>query len=299
MLTVMMATHNGIGTLPQVLEAYTALEAPEGGWSVVVADNASTDGTKDVVQGFIGRLPLTYVYEAQLGKNYALNAALPAAHGDLIVFTDDDAVPRPDWLRQFRAAADQHDEFDIFGGTIVPRWPTVPEPWILSVVPLPVVYGLNARRQSGPVGRQAVFGANMAVRRSLFDLGYRFDSTIGPRGTDYAGGSEAELTQRLERDGHRAWFCSEAVVEHLIRPQHLEETWILGRARRYGRGRARLDGSTPSVRALARLVMQGVRVLVARARRDRTRLFEARWSWNYLLGQVQESRARRRLRPAR
>jgi glycosyltransferase involved in cell wall biosynthesis len=300
MLTVMMATHNGAGTLPLVLEAYVGLEPPAGGWSVVIADNGSTDATKDLIHAFAGRLPLTYVYEPTPGKNQALNAALPAAIGDLVVFTDDDAVPRPDWLRRFRATADTQTDFHMFGGRIVPRWPTPPEPWILALVPLSVVYGISPPLQSGPVGRQWVFGANMAVRKAIFDLGYRFDPTIGPRGTDYAQGSEAELTQRLEQAGYRAWFCSEAVIEHLISSDHLTEEWILKRARRYGRGRIRRSATesrgwaitgldVPAPLAL-HLVVQAVRIVMAWARRDRTALFAARWAWNYLLGQAQEVR---------
>jgi GT2 family glycosyltransferase len=242
------------------------------------------------------------VYEPTPGKNQALNAALPAAIGDLVVFTDDDAVPRPDWLRRFRATADTQTDFHMFGGRIVPRWPTPPEPWILALVPLSVVYGISPPLQSGPVGRQWVFGANMAVRKAIFDLGYRFNPTIGPRGTDYAQGSEAELTQRLERAGYRAWFCSEAVIEHLISPDHLTEEWILKRARRYGRGRTRRGAAGSQGRTIAvlnvpaplafHLIVQAVRIVLAWGRRDRAALFTARWAWNYLLGQAQEWRGR-------
>jgi glycosyltransferase involved in cell wall biosynthesis len=301
MLTVMMATYNGASTLPLVLEAYLGLEAPAGGWRVVIADNGSTDGTKDVIQAFAARLPITYVYEPTPGKNQALNAALPAALGDLIVFTDDDAVPRSDWLQQFRVAADTHPDFDMFGGSVVPRWLAPPQPWVLTLVPQSVVYAITPVLPSGPVPRHWLFGPNMAIRKKIFDLGYRFDPTIGPRGTDYVQGSEAELTRRLDRAGYRAWFCSEAVVEHLIPPHHLTEQWILKRARRYGRGQARLGPAQPrgvwsyltAPASLAlRLLLQVLRIVAARARHDREQLFKARWTCNYLLGQADEVRAR-------
>jgi L-malate glycosyltransferase len=293
MLTVMMATRNGARTLPVVLNAYVKLRAPEGGWSIVISDNGSTDGTKDIIHDFARRLPLTYVYEPTPGKNQALNTALSAAAGDLIVFTDDDAVPRADWLQQFRAAADTHVEFQMFGGRILPCWLSPPEPWILTLVPLSIVYAISPDLPAGPVGRQWLFGPSMAVRKTIFDLGYRFNPTMGPRGTDYAQGSEAELTLRLDRAGYRAWFCSEAVVEHMIPPDHLSEEWILGRARRYGRGRIRRDPSARRrlTRVLFQLALQATRIATARAWRDRSGLFKARWDWNDLLGQAQELRA--------
>jgi L-malate glycosyltransferase len=296
MLTVMMATRNGASTLPIVFDAYVELHAPQGGWSIVVADNGSTDETKDIINAYAGRLPLSYVYEPAPGKNQALNTALPAAAGDLVVFTDDDIVPRADWLQQFRAAADTHVDFDMFGGRIQPRWPAPPEPWILTLVPLSIVYGISPDLASGPVGRQWLFGANMAVRKTIFDRGYRFDPRIGPSGTDYAQGSEAELTLRLDRAGCRAWFCSDAVAEHMIRADHLTEDWILGRARRYGRGRIRreLTGGPALGSVRLRLAKQAVRIGIQRICRNPAGLFRARWEWQYLLGQAHELRVARR-----
>lgn len=57
-----------------------------------------------------GLLPLKVVTVAIPGVVAAMNAGLDASTGDVIVFTDDDAVPHPDWLerieQRFLAAAD-------------------------------------------------------------------------------------------------------------------------------------------------------------------------------------------------
>jgi L-malate glycosyltransferase len=68
MLTVMMATYNGASTLPLVLEAYLGLEAPAGGWNIVIADNGSTDGTRRHSGPFATRLPLTTCTSQRLGR---------------------------------------------------------------------------------------------------------------------------------------------------------------------------------------------------------------------------------------
>jgi GT2 family glycosyltransferase len=85
-----------------------------------------------------------------------------------------------------------------------------------------------------------VFGPNIVIRSHIFHSGLRFDPGIGPRGTDYAMGSETELTMRLEGVGHKAWFVPQAVVGHLIRRDQLKTSWVLARAYRYGRGDFRL-----------------------------------------------------------
>jgi L-malate glycosyltransferase len=304
MLTVLIATRNGADTLPDVLGAYCRLETPAGGWDVVIVDNASSDATRDVVQAHGATLPLTYHFIATPGKNAALNAGLQFVSGDLVVLSDDDVVPRPDWLRQLRAAADAHADFDVFGGRIVPRWPRPPDPWLLRVVPIHPVFGVTPARESGPVRESWVFGGNMAVRRRIFDADCRFDSTIGPKGTDYAQGGEAEFTRRLAKAGHKAWHCYEAVVEHIIEPRQMTEEWILERARRYGRGQYRLDERpdrtlvVPLLGIPARLAFSlarsAIRLGLTRVRRNREALFRARWTWNCLLGKVSEARLEQR-----
>jgi glycosyltransferase involved in cell wall biosynthesis len=306
-LTVLMATHNGSDTLPDVLAAYRRLEPPPGGWNVVVVDNGSLDATKPVIRDFESQLPLTYVFESTLGKNAALNTGLRHATGDLVVLTDDDILPRPDWLQRLRGAADAAPDFAIFGGRIVPRWPSAPPDWILRLVPLSPTFAASPPLDSGPVEVRRVYGGNMAVRRNVFDLGYAFDTTIGPCGAHYAQGSELELTRRLERAQFKAWYCAEAVVEHIILPHQLTERWILQRARRYGRGYYRLAPrkSVPLVIPLVNiplrlslsLARQALRVLHAYMRHDDEALFKARWTWSFRVGWFEEARCLHRPRP--
>ena len=100
MLTVLLSSYNGGHTLPRMLAACTALRPPGGGWRMVVVDNASDDDTKEIVESFMASLPIAYVHEAKQGKNAALNTGLGHVTGDLVVLTDDDVVPHPDWLYQ-------------------------------------------------------------------------------------------------------------------------------------------------------------------------------------------------------
>jgi len=132
MLTVLLASHNGQHTLPAVLRAYERLYPPPGGWKLVVIDNGSTDYTSKILAKFSSSLPMTQLNVSAPGKNRALNAGLESRSGDLMIFTDDDAIPEPDWLIEMRRAADDNADFDIFGGTIRPYWERPPEPWHLN-----------------------------------------------------------------------------------------------------------------------------------------------------------------------
>jgi glycosyltransferase involved in cell wall biosynthesis len=300
MLTVLIAAHNGAQTLAKALNSYCQLQSPAGGWKLVVVDNASTDTTKEIIRSFMARVPLTYLFESSPGKNAALNTALESVEGDLVLFADDDILPRPDWLIEMRCAADSHPSFSIFGGTVVPHWEIYPEK-IPSWLPLGPVYGItDPSWKEGPISPGFVFGGNMGMRAEIFDSGYRFNLGMGPRGRNYAMGSETELTLRLTKAGFKAWHCKQAVVEHIVRKSQMTRAWILGRATRFGRGQYRLwiqyqyaDGNLdlgiPRL-LIKEIVKQGLSVGRAKFRGDAAALFQERWKFNFLVGQVIEAR---------
>jgi len=301
MLTVLIATYNGAKTLPRALNAYCQLQTPEGGWKLVIVDNRSTDATKEIIHSFLGLLPLTYLLEPSPGKNAALNTGLASVEGDLVVLTDDDTLPRADWLIEMRRAADSHPSFSIFGGSVAPCWEIAPEEWIPAWVPLGSAFGITSPTwKEGPLGPEQVFGGNMAIRAEVFKAGHRFDVEIGPRGHDYPIGSETELTVRLAKAGFKAWYCKQAVVEHIIGKSQMNLAWILRRAIRLGRGDYRIKVPYRRVKPklwlgiprylIREIVTQVLRVAYARLRGDATKLFQERWKLNYVRGQVIEAR---------
>lgn len=299
MITVLIATYNGAITLPDVLTAYHNLKTPDEEWKLVIVDNGSSDPTKEIITSFIHLLPITYLFEPRRGKNIALNTGLSSIVGDLIVFTDDDVIPHPDWLRQLRLAADSQPLYSIFGGPVLPLWESLPDDWILLWMPLGPTFSILDSKEEGPIEVHYVYGNNMAIRSRVFQAGYKFDETIGPKGSNYAMGSETELLMRLHKSGFKAWHCSSAIVHHMIRSFQMDQKWVLSKAIRFGRGMYRLGNEFPNWTSFffgiprywyRRIFHQIVRVGKAKWSGDAERIFGERWRLNYLLGIALEAR---------
>ena len=305
MLTVLMATFNGARTIPDVLNAYCKLDSPPGGWKLVIVDNGSTDSTKDIVASFSSRLPLTYIFEPRIGKNTALNTGLLHVTGDLVVMTDDDALPKPDWLVEVRAAADSQPSFSVFGGAIVPHWEIPPQKWILPFTSVLTI--TDPAWEEGPIVAARVWGPNMTVRSAVIETGYRFDPSLGPTGPRYQMGDEAEYLQRVTKAGFRAWHCKRAVVAHMIRTHQMKKKWMLRRALANGRAMYQWEykeySATSPVLLLGmpryvirQVLTQAIHVLRARLSQDSDTVFKELWRLYYLIGYAIGGRIQHRAR---
>ncbi|APA68543.1 glycosyltransferase [Janthinobacterium sp. 1_2014MBL_MicDiv] len=307
-----MATYNGAGTLPQVLQAYMGLRPPQGGWRLVIADNGSSDATADVIAAFRARLPLSSVYVARRGRSPALNDAVEHAlrHGgdgsELFVFGDDDALPERDWLCRLQDSARSHPGYALFGGAIVPAWRARPADWLLRLTPVGLTWGITSPElRDGPVYPGLVWGANMAIRRRIFEAGARYDESIGPQGASYAMGSETRLNLEMHAAGNPSWFCPQARVAHIIRAPQVRRDWILRRAMLFGRGQCRLALPEASVELLGvprwmlgRYLRDTVGAALAWLRRDPASLFLHQWERAKLRGFFHEAwRGRRKRLP--
>ena len=301
MLTVLFATYNGSKTLPMVFDAYSKQELPKNEWKLVIVDNGSDDNTQEIIRDFSHSLPITLLFEQRRGKNIALNTGLPHIEGDLTVITDDDVLPHTNWLKELRLAADSHPSYSIFGGTILPKWESPPEDWILSWVPLKPTFAILDDQEEGDNGENSlVFGPNMAIRSSIFQMGYKFDENIGPKvGSNYTMGSETELLKRLAREGFKTWHCKNAIVEHRIRSFQMNKKWILARAIRYGRGEYRFGRAGDEWKAYFRgiplylcleILNKVLRLGKAKLGGNAERIFKEHWYLNYLVGIALESR---------
>jgi glycosyltransferase involved in cell wall biosynthesis len=300
MLTVLLATRNRSKILSLALESFCKLQAPEGDWKLIVVDNGSSDQTPETVKAFSGRLPLQFLMEPRRGKNVALNTALVQIDGDLTVLTDDDVLPRPDWLLKLRHAADAHSEFSIFGGSILPYWESPPPVWTRWVHQGAAYAITDPTWAEGPISANCVWGPNMAIRSAVFKAGICFETQIGPSGNNYVQGGDTELTRRLESLGHRAWHVQDATVQHIIRQEQLDLGWVMRRAIRYGRGDFRL-GRIDDL-ATRRLLFGAPRYLYKQLGREALHnavawmfrregaLIQSRWRYNVIRGQIQEAR---------
>jgi GT2 family glycosyltransferase len=92
-VSFILVTRNRREVLLRTLDRVESCGLPPGAFEILVVDNASDDGTSDVVMDMFPEVRLIR-QEKNLGA-CARNAALPVSSGRYIVFLDDDSYPLP------------------------------------------------------------------------------------------------------------------------------------------------------------------------------------------------------------
>jgi glycosyltransferase involved in cell wall biosynthesis len=97
---VVVTNHNYARFLPQAIESACAQTHPAV--SVVVVDDGSTDGSRELLRGFEDRVEV--VLKERGGQASALNAGLERCRGDVLLVLDADDVLRPHAAERVAAA---------------------------------------------------------------------------------------------------------------------------------------------------------------------------------------------------
>jgi glycosyltransferase involved in cell wall biosynthesis len=185
-LTVVIPCLDEADTITTQLRQLARETTPEP-WEVIVADNGSTDGTRDIVRRLQETMSNLRLVDAsgRRGVNHARNVGAAAARGEFILFCDADDEIRPGWLDAMCDALRSHDvvagRIDAFSAN---------EAWSVAARGVPQDSGLRGFGLDLPYAS----GANLGVRRSLH-------RQIGGFDEDFLGGADdLDYCLRLQVD---------------------------------------------------------------------------------------------------
>ncbi len=232
-LTVVVCTYNREKYIGECMSHLTKQTVDKGLYEILIINNNSTDRTESVIENVIKQntsVDFRYFVEKNQGHTYSRNHGIRESKGEIIAFIDDDAFVHKDYCQAIISFFEQNPTIMAIGGRIVPVYEDEEPKW-LSKYLLPLVAALDMGDQPKAFkGNKFPIGANMAFRKSAFEIYGIFDTDLGRRGSELEGGDEKEMFSRLRKGGEKVFYVPEVCVEHIIPPHRLEESYIKGLA---------------------------------------------------------------------
>ncbi len=214
-ISIVICTRDRPEQLARCLAAVRQLKYPA--YETIVVDNAPKGpGSAAIAEAAGAR----YVREDCPGLDWARNRGIAEAHHDIIAYTDDDTAVEPDWLQAIATTFKDPNVMAVTG-LVVPAELETRSQYLFEVQyggmgrghKRRIVQGNTLSERDLLMAHAYGVGANMAFRRSLFDVIGTFDVALDV-GTPSGGGGDNEMFHRLLVHGYTLVYEPAARVRH-------------------------------------------------------------------------------------
>lgn len=222
--SVIVPLFNRPDEIRELLESL--LEQTFTDFEVLVVEDGSEHGAKEIVESFKGRLDVHYHWKENTRQGFTRNYGFERAKGEWFVVFDSDCLIPPHYFQAVEAHLSAHPEVDVYGGPDAAHEGfTDLQKAISHAMTSPLTTG-GIRGGKHTVGTYHPRSFNMGISRAAWEKsgGYRIS----------VKGEDIEFSMRLMAHGLRSDLIEDAYVYHKRRTdfaQFNRQVRFFGRAR--------------------------------------------------------------------
>lgn len=198
-VSIIIPTFNGWSrSLKDCLQALIG-QITRKAFEIIVVDDDSADSTAAMVKAYAG---VRYLHQKRLGPAAARNLGARAARGEILLFTDDDCIPRPDWLEKMVRPFEDRETVGVKGA-----YETSQKTLVARFVQIEYEEKYDELKKHGSIDLIDTYSAGF--RRDVFLRENGFDETFPVPSVE-----DREFSFRLAHHGYKLVFAPDAIVSH-------------------------------------------------------------------------------------
>jgi glucosyl-dolichyl phosphate glucuronosyltransferase len=267
-------------------------------YEILVVDNNSTDGTRDVVERVRARHPalIRYLFEPRQGKSFALNRGVAEIRSEYYAIVDDDFILPPDWVRRVTDGFVQHPDAAFLGGKVLPRWSAPPPSWLGPAHWPPIALADYGEKEFTVSADRPICLLACTFRTAAVQAAGGYDTRLSVSAGKIGGVEDLEILQRLWGAGQHGVYLPGLSFQHKVESRRLRKAYHLAWHRGHGesyavmrdpefeRSRLRVAGAPLHVyrRAIAEPLRAALRLLAGDRDGSFAALAKASFAWGFL-----------------
>ena len=182
---------------------------------VFVVDNASSDGTADIVKSLFPQVH-TIINTKRLGFSTNNDLVISKGIGRYVMLLNDDTLVKDCALDRLIEFMDAHTEVGAVGGYLLnpdnsdqSSYAAFPHPFVEGFFPVASWYSRIRKRPTEPINVDSICGAAMVVRREVIETVGVLDTAFDPIYSE-----EVDWCFRIRRAGWKIYTVPSAQVVH-------------------------------------------------------------------------------------
>ena len=226
-VSVIIPTYNRGKILGTTIESCINQSYPKDKLEIIIADNNSSDNTKEVVKDWESRseVKIRYLFEKEQGAHVARNSAAKISTGEILYFTDDDMIADRDAVSNIVKVFDMNYNVAVAGGKVLPKWEFEPPDWLLK-------YFKNGSLSLIEKSEKLIIAAydigiyschQAILKKVLFECG-GFNPDIVKE--QLIGNGETGLNIKILEAGYNFAYVGDSVSYHIIPRSRMTQRYI-------------------------------------------------------------------------
>lgn len=223
-ITVIICTYNGADRLINTINHLSTQQVKKDlNWELIFVDNASTDGSSEVVKSLWDQhsnlqVPLRLVYEKTPGKIFAFQKAIELAQYEYFITCDDDNWLKSDYVQTAFDILDNNPKIGALGGQGIAATTSSTLPEWFEAVQIGYAVGPQAEKDGDVTYKGMIWGAGLCSRTKLYIEMYNNYPSILLNREDkrILTAEDSEYCLRLVLKGYQLHYDSRLSLHHYI-----------------------------------------------------------------------------------